>query len=317
MNNLYDFKREVVWVFTRFSILVIVNIILFIAFKSGYMNQQFYGLAVKIWYLFYIFFGYLLFKRYAINKIAELIHKFLTIHFKGEVDSRGFKIIVLKYSKILEIVSIILAAMFGLSVFVNLSAFWNIFQSVFILVISFFIGLFTSSVLGNIIAYHAITQSNIISIGDRVRVGKIYGDITSMGPFFTNIKTIKNEVVSIPNMTITNNPLKNYSVHKEILIHIPVSLGYDVDKEKSKKLLISAAMRTKNILKTPEPFVLFLELGNYSVTYEINAYTTEPHGLVNTKSELIDNILDEFSKAKTEILSPEFTVFRQGKKHEK
>lgn len=52
-----------------------------------------------------------------------------------------------------------------------------------------------------------------------------------------------------------------------------------------------------------KPFVLLRDLGNYTVAYEINAYTNKSNVRTNIKSELIDNILAEFKKANIEIIS--------------
>jgi len=203
-----------------------------------------------------------------------------------------------------------------------------------IVALTFILGLFTSSVLGNVLAYSVLEGTNEFKIGDRVQIGESYGDIVEVGMFYTRIKTIKDEVISIPNLTVMNKEMKNFSALTEVLIYVSVSLGYDVDKDQAKRILIESAEKTSGILTTNKktavslvdieseektgsllkdrkPFVLLRDLGNYSVTYEINAYTDQPNSLVNIKSELIDNILSEFKKAGIEILSPFHVAQRQ------
>jgi len=183
-----------------------------------------------------------------------------------------------------------------------------------IVALTFVLGLFTSSVLGNILAYGILDGTDEFKQGDRVQIGEHYGDIVEIGFFFTRVKTIKDEIVSIPNLTIMTKEIKNFSALKDVLIYIPITLGYDIDKEEAKKQLIKCAEMTNDILlDTPDktPFVLLRDLGNCTVTYEINAYTDKPHRLVEIKSELIDHILTEFKKANMEILSPTHIVVRQ------
>jgi small-conductance mechanosensitive channel len=182
-----------------------------------------------------------------------------------------------------------------------------------IVALTFVLGLFTSSVLGNVLAYTILNGSQEFKTGDRVQIGESYGDIVEVGIFFTRIKTIKDEIISIPNLTVMGKELKNFSALKEVLIYVSVSLGYDVDKDLAKKILIESAKKTSGILTATDkkPFVLLRDLGNYAITYEINAYTDRPNSLVNIKSELIDNILSEFKKSDIEILSPFHVATRQ------
>jgi small-conductance mechanosensitive channel len=198
--------------------------------------------------------------------------------------------------------------------------------------LTFILGLFTSSVLGNILGYTILSGTNEFKIGDRVQIGESYGDIIEIGMFFTRIKTIKDEIISIPNLTVMGKEIKNYSTLKQVLIYVPVTLGYDVDKDTAKRLLIESAERTNGIIGSKDnlidyiqdaegvadwrstinrkPFVLLRDLGNYTITYEINAYTDKPNQIVNIKSELIDNILTDFKKANIEILSPSHLSIR-------
>jgi small-conductance mechanosensitive channel len=183
-----------------------------------------------------------------------------------------------------------------------------------IISLTFVLGLFTSSVLGNVLAYTVLGGTNEFKEGDRVQIGESYGDIVEVGVFFTRVKTIKDEIISIPNLTVMNKEIRNFSALKEVLIYVSVTLGYDVDKDQAQKILIDSALKTKGIINSTDktPFVLLRDLGNYSITYEINAYTDQPNMLINIKSELINNILDEFKRSGVEIMSPTHVAVRDS-----
>lgn len=183
-----------------------------------------------------------------------------------------------------------------------------------VILLTFILGLFSSSVLGNVLGYAILGGTNEFKEGDRVKIGDSYGDIIEVGVFFTRVKTIKDEIISIPNLTVMSKEIQNFSALKEVLIYIPVTLGYDIDKDQAVKLLIESAKRTNFILQNEahKPFVLFRDLGNYSITYEINAYTDKPNLLIETKSELINNILTDFKKAGVEIMSPTHVAIRNS-----
>lgn len=177
--------------------------------------------------------------------------------------------------------------------------------NIFVLITSFMIGLFTSSVLGNVLAYWTLSHVDLFKKGDRIRVGNAFGDIIDFGFFFTKVKTIKNEIVNIPNLQVIENGLSNYSTLGEVLVHIPITLSYDLDKEEVKEILIKSAMKTDGILKEGDkkPFVLFLDIsysretGKNAITYEINVYTDRPNEITKIKSKLIENILEGFKEA--------------------
>lgn len=117
-----------------------------------------------------------------------------------------------------------------------------------IVALTFVLGLFTSSVLGNILAYSVLNSTMEFKTGDRVQIGEAYGDVVELGFFFTRIKTIKDEIISMPNLTIMGKEVKNFSALETVLIYISVTLGYDVDKDYAKRLLIESAEKTKGIL---------------------------------------------------------------------
>lgn len=182
-----------------------------------------------------------------------------------------------------------------------------------VVTLTFILGLFTSSVLGNILAYWVLNNSMEFKNGDRVQIGDTYGDVVELSMFFTRIRTIKDEIISIPNLAVMGKEVKNFSSLAAVLIHVSVTLGYNVSKEKAKGFLIKCAEQTEGILTNGDkkPFVLLTDLGKYTVTYEVNAYTDKPNALVKIKSDLIDNILSEFKKSKIELLSPTYVALRE------
>jgi small-conductance mechanosensitive channel len=148
---------------------------------------------------------------------------------------------------------------------------------------------------------------------DRVEVaGGVYGDVLEVDIMFTKIKTIKNEIVNVPNTQILNNKIVNYSALGKVIVHYEVTIGYDVSRERVERLLLTAAERTDLLLRDPKPFVLIRSLDNNYVSYEINAYTGQPNQLVTISSDLMKNTLDVFARAGIEILSPQYVAVRKS-----
>lgn len=185
--------------------------------------------------------------------------------------------------------------------------------------VSIFLGVLFSlgstSAIANIVAGIVITYMRPFTIGDRVRVGETVGDVVEKTLLVTRIRTTKNEDVTIPNATIINTHLWNYSKNAKdfgIIIHPTVTIGYDVPSEKVIALLLTAAKNTKNLTREFKPFVLQKGLNDFYVEYELNAYTKQPNKIPLLYSELNQSIQREFNVAGIEILSPHYHAIRDG-----
>jgi len=181
--------------------------------------------------------------------------------------------------------------------------------------VGFLISLGSTSLITNIISGIVLTYSRGLKIGDRVKIGKTVGDVIDRTLLVTRVKTIKNEVITIPNVVVMQNEIVNYSAEARVqglILHTSITIGYDVSWQQVQNLLVKAAHNTADILKYPAPFVLKTSLDNSYVSYELNAYTSNPSKMAEIYSELHQNILDNFNQAKVEIMSPTYFAFRDG-----
>ena len=181
--------------------------------------------------------------------------------------------------------------------------------------VGFLISLGSTSLVTNIISGIVLTYSRGLKIGDRVKIGETYGDVIDRTLLVTRVKTIKNEIITIPNVIVMQNEIVNFSAeaHREgLILHTSITIGYDEPWRNVQKLLINAALKTEYILNTPEPFVLKTSLDNHYVSYELNAFTENPDLMADIYSELHQNILDKFNQANVEIMSPTYFAFRDG-----
>lgn len=190
----------------------------------------------------------------------------------------------------------------------------NIFRGV-----SAFVGLIislgSSSLTANIMAGLVITYMRPFKNGDRIKVGEISGDVLEKSLLVTRIKTVKNEIVTIPNSSILTGSTTNFTVlskEEGLIIHTTLTIGYNVPWDNVHEALIEAALKTKMILKNPKPFVLQTSLDNYYVSYQLNAFINKPDKQGLIYSSLHQHIQDEFNAKGIEILSPQYRATRDG-----
>jgi small-conductance mechanosensitive channel len=185
--------------------------------------------------------------------------------------------------------------------------------------ISVFIGVLLSlgstSAVANVIAGIVLIYTRAFQIGDRIETNGVVGDVVDKALLVTQIRTIKNVVVTVPNALVLSTMTQNYSqeARKEgLILNTTVTIGYDVPWQQVHGLLIHAAQNTQDILIQPEPFILQKSLDDFFVSYELNAYTKEANRMATIYSALHQNIQDSFNQAGVEILSPHYRALRDG-----
>jgi small-conductance mechanosensitive channel len=179
--------------------------------------------------------------------------------------------------------------------------------------VSLFLGIVFSlgstSIIANIIAGYSMTYRRAFRVGDRIRVGDIVGDVTEVRLQVTHVRSLKNEEVVIPNSIILNSAVVNYSTlagSKGLILHTTVGIGYETPWRQVEAMLLMAAERTPRVLKEPPPFVLQKSLGDFAVTYELNASIDRPAEMNSIYTELHRHILDVFNEYGVPIMTPAY-----------
>jgi len=173
----------------------------------------------------------------------------------------------------------------------------------------------STAVIGNVISGIVLTYTRSFRIGDRVMIGEATGDVLEKTLFVTRIRTIKNELITIPNGVVLGGRILNYSAgaeEKGLILHTSIGIGYDVDWRRVHELLLDAAKKTELVLEDPQPFVWQKSLDDYAVVYELNAYTNSPKQVGAIYSELRRHILDAFNEAGIEIMTPSVSALRDA-----
>ncbi|MGR3634575.1 MAG: mechanosensitive ion channel family protein [Shimia sp.] len=182
------------------------------------------------------------------------------------------------------------------------------FQGLTILV-GVMVSLGSNSVISNVLAGLFVLYKRSMNVGDRIRVGDHYGDVMQIRLMETYLKSVKNELISIPNATLLSTEVINYSSKidgKGLVLHTTVGIGYEEPRKKVEAMLIEAARRTSGLKKSPAPFVLVTGLLDFATNYQINAFTTRGSYLPLLLSDLHKNITDVFNENNVQIMTPNY-----------
>ena len=185
--------------------------------------------------------------------------------------------------------------------------------------ISLFFGLLlslsSSSAISNIMAGMVLTYTRAFQLDDVVKIGQTVGRVIHKSLLVTDVRTIDNVAVSIPNSVVLSNEILNYSklaTDRGLVLHTEITIGYDVPWRQVKELLLAAAGTVSTVLPDPPPFVHQKALNDFYVTYRLNVVVSDPSVMVTTYSELHAAILDAFNDAGVEIMSPHYSALRDG-----
>ena len=178
------------------------------------------------------------------------------------------------------------------------------------LLLGVLLSLGSTSLIANILAGYTMTYRRAFTVGDLVRIDDNLGEITEVRLLVTRMRSLKNEEVVIPNSTILNGEVVNYSSmtdEKGLILHTSIGIGYEVPWRQVEAMLLAAADKTEGLLDHPQPFVLKSKLGDFGVTYELNAFSNFAEQMPRIYSELHGHILDVFNDNGVAIMTPHYT----------
>ena len=169
----------------------------------------------------------------------------------------------------------------------------------------------SSSLISNVVAGYTMTYKRAFNVGDRVKFGEHEGEVTDVRLLETTIRSLKNEEIVIPNSTILSGEVVNYSniaSKQGVILHTAVGIGYEVPWRQVEAMLLMAAERTDGLSRKAEHFVLQKALGDFGVTYELNAFCRKPEKMARIYSDLHRNIQDVFNEYGVAIMTPHYVA---------
>ena len=108
--------------------------------------------------------------------------------------------------------------------------------------------------------------------GDYVDVAGKSGVVKTVGLFYTQLDTLDNVAVSIPNSDVTGSSINNYSREPLRRVDRVFSASYESATEDVKAAILDAIAKDERILDDPAPFVRLLEYKGSTVEYVVRVW---------------------------------------------
>jgi small-conductance mechanosensitive channel len=138
------------------------------------------------------------------------------------------------------------------------------------------VGFGLQNIINNFVSGLIILAERPITIGDRIEVGNVAGQVTRINLRSTIVVTNDNISIIVPNSDFISRTVTNWS-HGDprVRIRLPVGVAYGTDPEKLRRLLLEVAREHSSVLTEKPPEVFFSGFGDSSLNFELAVWTAE------------------------------------------
>lgn len=169
------------------------------------------------------------------------------------------------------------------------------------------IGLALQGSLSNFAAGILIVIYRPYKVGDYIQADSHLGTVLDIQIFSTVLKTPDNKLVVVPNGSIMNGSIVNFSHQAERRVDIIASCSYDDDIDKVKSVLADILSNDERILSEPKPRIALSELADSSVNFIVRPWVKNADYL-DVYYSLLEEIKKRFDQEGISIPYPQSDV---------
>lgn len=169
------------------------------------------------------------------------------------------------------------------------------------------IGLALQGSLSNFAAGILIVIYRPYKVGDYIQADNHLGTVDDIQIFSTVLKTPDNKMVIVPNGSIMNGSIVNFSNQDKRRVDIIASCGYEDDIDKVKSVLADILSKDDRILNEPKPRIAVSELADSSVNFIVRPWVKNSD-YIDVYYSLLEEIKKRFDQEGIAIPYPQTDV---------
>jgi len=132
------------------------------------------------------------------------------------------------------------------------------------------------NIISNFVSGLIILAERPISIGDRIEVGGVAGQVREINLRSTTVETNDNISIIVPNADFITHTVTNWSHgDAKVRFRIPIGVAYGTDLPKLRQLMIEVGRDHPKALKHPAPELFFIGFGDSALNFELAVWTEE------------------------------------------
>jgi small-conductance mechanosensitive channel len=176
------------------------------------------------------------------------------------------------------------------------------------------VGFGLQNIASNFISGLVILAERPITIGDRIEVAGVAGQVQQIRARSTVILTNDNITMIVPNTKFIDSPVTNWTYgDPRVRFRLPVGVAYGTDVNKVREALLAAARENPNTLKDPAPNVFLEKFGENSIDFELVVWSSEmSYRPRRYRSDLNFAIEEKLREAGIEIPNPQRDLHFRG-----
>jgi len=134
------------------------------------------------------------------------------------------------------------------------------------------IGLALQGTLSNVAAGVMIVFFRPIKLGDFVQINGEMGTVKTINLNFTELATIENVQVIVPNSQVWGNTITNYSAYETRRAEWIFGVSYGANLKVAEETIRNTIMADPRSKTDPEPFIQVNNLGDFSVDFTVRVW---------------------------------------------
>ncbi|HEY3233094.1 MAG TPA: mechanosensitive ion channel domain-containing protein [Polyangiaceae bacterium] len=171
------------------------------------------------------------------------------------------------------------------------------------------IGFAMQNIAQNFVSGVILLVERSIKPGDILQVDSRIVKVVKMGIRATLVRTLDEEDLIVPNATLVQSTLKNYTLEDDLYrLRVRVGVDYSADMRIVRELLIQAAQTMEWSDPKYPPRVQMLDFGSSSVDLEVSVWMHDPWQLAPRSSELREAVWWALKGGGVEIAYPQMDV---------
>ena len=169
------------------------------------------------------------------------------------------------------------------------------------------IGFGMQAIVNNFVSGLILLFERPIKVGDVIQLSDgQQGRVLNLGLRATTVQTFDRAEIVVPNGDLISNQVTNWTLgDRSMRLTIPVGVAYGSDVETVMRVLMAVATENDQVLKDPQPMVLFLNFGDSSLDFQLRVWISDFNNRRIIQSALIQEIDRRFRVGGVEIPFPQ------------
>ena len=168
------------------------------------------------------------------------------------------------------------------------------------------VSLALQNVLSNMASAVILLTTKPFQIGHFIEMGSVSGTVMNIGAICTDILTLNNQLVHVPNSEITGSTVTNYTASDKRRLEYRITASYDAPVEDVKAALLRAAEHPLR-MQEMQPIARVNGYGESAIEYVLFLWI-RPKDYMDVYYDVLENVKREFDAAGIEMTYPHINV---------